>query len=659
MPLALPPHHDSQVWRKKDYSLRAKLGAVSAVAVFVLAVGALGVYLVQEYRSAQLQIAHAREVQQLLDNVLQRMTDAETGQRGFLLTGAEEFLKPYRNSTQDVANDITKLQQLLRDDPAQLQSLHALQAIAKKRVDLLEGRVTDLRKGIKPSVPALRNGKVLMDSLRNVVASMDHAETAVLNNRTGHSYRRGIIAMVVIVIGSVVSFVLLLLLSRAINHDVEAREAARRRIDDQNVELRMQSGTLEEQQLELEHQLEESQVMTEELESTNAELQKMTHTAQIDREAANYARDLFRAGDQRYRFLADTIPVQVWTATPAGQLDFVSERVARYFGRTRDDVLGDGWIGVLHPDDVAPVIERWTHSLATGEPYEVMFRLRGTGDTGYRWHLGRAVALCDDDQKVVAWFGSNTDVDDQQRAQEERGRLVQALERSNVELDQFAFIASHDLKAPLRGIANLSQWIEEDAGPTLSDDARSKLELLRGRVRLLEALIDGILEYSRAGRTRIAPDTIEVKLLIEEVVEMLAPPTSTRIEVADNMPSVISERVPLAQVFSNLIGNAMKYSARPDTVIRITVKDAGPFFEFSVTDNGPGIPQQHHVRIFAVFQRLPNRDKIEGTGIGLAVVKKSAETRGGRVWVTSPADTDAGTGSTFHFTWPKLPDKES
>jgi light-regulated signal transduction histidine kinase (bacteriophytochrome) len=238
---------------------------------------------------------------------------------------------------------------------------------------------------------------------------------------------------------------------------------------------------------------------------------------------------------------------------------------------------------------------------------------------------------------------------DRKRAEAERERLIGALERSNRELDQFAYAASHDLKAPLRGIGNLSEWLEEDLGQKLDASSREHLRLLRGRVHRMEALIDGILDYSRAGRVRYKPERVEVRRLLLEVAELLAPPASATVEVPAELPVLETQRVPLQQVFLNLVGNAHKHARRADPLIRVGVADEGRFHRFSVSDNGQGIAPEFHERIWGIFQVLEARDKVEGTGIGLAVVKKIVESRGGRAWVESAA----GAGATFHFTWPK------
>jgi signal transduction histidine kinase len=215
-------------------------------------------------------------------------------------------------------------------------------------------------------------------------------------------------------------------------------------------------------------------------------------------------------------------------------------------------------------------------------------------------------------------------------------------------LDQFAYVASHDLKAPLRGIASLAQWIEEGLGDRVTGESREHMALLKGRVRRMEALIEGILSYSRAGRRRDRAEDIDVVALVRECIELLAPPDSPTIDVAPNLPAVRGERVALQQVLMNLIGNALKY-AGDAAHVRVDWSDEGDFVRFAVSDNGPGIAPQFHDRIWQIFQTLAPRDRVESTGIGLSVVKKLVETRGGRVDLQS----EVGRGSTFFFTWPR------
>jgi GAF domain-containing protein/AmiR/NasT family two-component response regulator/two-component sensor histidine kinase len=228
-------------------------------------------------------------------------------------------------------------------------------------------------------------------------------------------------------------------------------------------------------------------------------------------------------------------------------------------------------------------------------------------------------------------------------------RLISQLDKSNKELDQFAYVASHDLKAPLRGISNLSQWIEEDLADVITADGKEQLTLLRSRVNRMEGLINGILDYSRAGRVRTKIEAVSVEKLLREVVELSSAPEGAAIQIQPGMPELRTERTPLQQVFLNLIGNALKHAKRSDPQVLVSCKDTGEAFEFSVADNGPGIAPEYHERIWQIFQTLEPRDTVEGTGVGLSVVKKIAESKGGQAWLES----SLGSGATFYFTWPK------
>lgn len=223
------------------------------------------------------------------------------------------------------------------------------------------------------------------------------------------------------------------------------------------------------------------------------------------------------------------------------------------------------------------------------------------------------------------------------------------LEKRNQELDQFAYIVSHDLKAPLRAIANLSSWIEEDIHDKLDQETRHQMDLLRGRVHRMEALIDGLLQYSRVGRLKTSQELVNVETLLAEVIDSLAPPPEFTIEVAGPMPTVNTERLPLEQIFANLIGNAIKHHHRPDGRIMVSFEDKGSCWEFAVTDDGPGIAPQFHEKVFGIFQTLESRDKVDSTGIGLSLVKKIVESQGG----TISLESQAGQGATFRFTWLK------
>jgi len=223
------------------------------------------------------------------------------------------------------------------------------------------------------------------------------------------------------------------------------------------------------------------------------------------------------------------------------------------------------------------------------------------------------------------------------------------LEERNRELDQFAYVASHDLKAPLRAIANLSSWIQEDLADKLDDETRYNMNLLQSRVHRLENLINGLLVYSRIGRSVHESQSVSVGEMLTEIIDLLSPPVSCTIEVQQPMPILTTQLVPLQQIFNNLLGNAIKHGGKAATQIEISVRELDDYYEFTVADNGKGIDPQYHDRIFTIFETLDANDRQENTGIGLSIVKKAVENQGGKISVSSKL----GLGTTFKFTWRK------
>jgi two-component system sensor kinase FixL len=227
----------------------------------------------------------------------------------------------------------------------------------------------------------------------------------------------------------------------------------------------------------------------------------------------------------------------------------------------------------------------------------------------------------------------------------------QELATANKELAAFASVVSHDLKAPLRAIDSLVRWLASDYGEKFDTEGREQVKLLLGRVTRMHNLIDGIQQYSRAGRVIEKRVDVDLSTMMPEVIDFLSPPSHIKVKIETPLPTVSAEKTLIEQVFRNLLSNAVRYNDKPEGLVRVGGLDGGDHWRFYVADNGPGIEERNFERIFHIFETCKPRDQSDSTGVGLAVVKKAVELHGGRVWVESKV----GEGSTFFFTFPKKP----
>ena len=233
--------------------------------------------------------------------------------------------------------------------------------------------------------------------------------------------------------------------------------------------------------------------------------------------------------------------------------------------------------------------------------------------------------------------------------QRELKAINDKLQQTNKQLDEFVYVVSHDLKAPLRGLSSLATFLEEELGPNPKQEAIDIVNMMKSRTARLQGLIDGILHYSRMGNVSGEKETFSTKELVNSIIDLLCPPSNFRFEISDNLPIVTAEQIKLHEVFQNLISNSIKYNTKENAVIRIEHQEYPTYNEFSVIDNGIGIKEEHLEKIFGIFQTLVAKDKVESTGIGLTFVKKIVEQQGGSVIVTSKF----GEGSCFKFRWMK------
>lgn len=241
------------------------------------------------------------------------------------------------------------------------------------------------------------------------------------------------------------------------------------------------------------------------------------------------------------------------------------------------------------------------------------------------------------------------DVTARREMERELERHVRDLERSNRDLDEFAYVASHDLKAPLRDIDNLSKWIVQDAGGVVPEKTHKHLSRLQDRVGRMERLLEDLLQYSRAGRVKTAPEEVDLRAAVSSAAALAALPEHFKLEVVGEAAPLRAPRAALELVLRNLMTNAVKHHDRKDGLIRVELADAANLVQLTFRDDGPGIPPQFHERVFRMFQTLRPRDEVEGSGMGLAIVKKTVEAHGGSIRLESVPPR----GTAFHIRWPR------
>ena len=266
---------------------------------------------------------------------------------------------------------------------------------------------------------------------------------------------------------------------------------------------------------------------------------------------------------------------------------------------------------------------------------------------------GTVVEYCSKPQymndEIVGRVWSFRDITAKYHAHQAQEKLLHQVEQINEELTHFAYVVSHDLKAPLRGIKLLTEWLCTDYSDRLGDEAKENLDLLQNRVGRMHDLIEGVLQYSRVGRIKEDAERVDLNEALGDIIDAIAPPDQIEVAIDGTLPTIEGEPTRIDQVFQNLISNAVKYMDKPDGRIVVACADEGNQWKFSVRDNGPGIDEKHFDKIFKIFQTLAPRDAYESTGVGLTLVKKIVELYGGTIWVES----EVGQGSIFFFTWPR------
>jgi len=371
-----------------------------------------------------------------------------------------------------------------------------------------------------------------------------------------------------------------------------------------------------------------------------------------------------RESEESFRTMANSIPQLASIARADGFIYWYNQRWYDYTGTTPKEMEGWGWQSVHDPQVLPRVMEQWTAAIAAGQPFEMEFPLRGA-DGIFRLFLTRSLPLKDTEGRVVQWFGTNTNVDELKRAQDEVHRLNAELEQrvtertgqleaANKELEAFSYSVSHDLRAPLRAVNGYVSMIKEDYADRLDAEGNRLLNVVASEAKRMGRLIDDLLAFSRLGRQKMGTTLIEMTSLVRGEFENLtrAAPESALRFALQSLPPVHGEPAMLRQVFANLLGNAIKFSRKhANPVIEVGSRNGDGEIIYYVKDNGVGFNEKYGHKLFGVFQRLHSEEEFEGTGVGLALVQRVIHRHGGKVWAESKPDE----GATFFFTLPTQP----
>ena len=574
------------------------------LAGFLLALGVLAIIGALIYRSTvqfgetAAAADRSRQVLSTLEGIYSLVSQTESRQRAFLITGDPDDLAPRELALAQTRQMLGELQALARDGPQQTARLTELEQRVAERMSLLEQVLETYRaKGFEAAREQflVDQGIDEMQRLRDAVAVLGAAETERLEILRRDARRSANGTLVSLALLLVLSASSLSLLYARVRREIQARQQTQRTLESHAEEL--------------------------------------------------------RDSESRLRAVVDTAIDAIIVIDERGVMERVNQAAERIFGYGAEEMVGRNVRMLMPSPDREQHDGYLSRYLQGGAP-----RIIGIGrevvaqrKDGSLFPIDLAVS----EMHVRGhrmFTGIVRDITERKRAEAQRAQLIDDLETVNEELTNFAYVVSHDLKAPLRAIGSLADWIATDYTDRLDAEGQEHLRLLKSRVRRMDSLIDGILEYSRVGRVRERAERVDLNALLRDTIDLLAPPAHLRIVIEDTLPTVTLEPTRLRQVFQNLLSNAIKFSDKPEGRIRVGCRADDGTWHFSVADNGPGIDPRHHERIFQLFQTLAPRDRVESTGVGLALVKKIVEMYGGRVWL----DSIPGHGSTFHFTLPRV-----
>jgi len=604
------------------------------ISIFILVViSAVSYTFITNLLESNKLVDHSNVVIQKLEKAMSVIKDAETSQRGFMLTDQRDFLQPYRGAYQNASFLLSQVQQLTANNLYQQHYVLLAKRLLNNEANVLDEMIQKEETRDTVYVDDLRLGKSMMDSLRKVINKMERQETELLQLQLRELNKYTSLAPITIIITSIVAVAVSLLFFLNISKGIDEKEAMQKLLEYKEKETTKINKQLSAAIEELTSLNEEYIVSNEHLNESKQSL--LTLNNELEERVSQRTNDL-QESEKRLQNIMDTIPQIAWTSTPDGGVNFYNKRWFEYTGLNFEETKAWGWKTVIHPDDLPYNLAQLEVILEKGVGGE--FEIREKSRTGeYRWHLVRMQPIKNDDGSIRLWAGTATDIQELKLLQQQK--------------DDFISIASHELKTPVTTLKASLQLIQMQKDK-LTDDKRDDMIARANRsVNKVTSLIEGLLNVSKFNQGQFTLHESEfdlVKLINDCRNDMNIPKAFTILISGEDELKITADIGRIEQVLTNLISNAVKY-AEESKEIRINIKKTGAEAKVSVIDKGPGIPSEKIPFLFnRYYQVETDGNRSSGLGIGLYICSEIIKKHNGKIGL----DTMPGKGSTFWFTLP-------
>ena len=688
--------------------------AFGSAILALLVVGAISYRGIVASRESDRWVRHTHEVLESLQRLLFAVQGVESSYRGFILTGKESYLQSYRASILDAQQGETTVRNLTADNPEQQRQLPALERLAAQKIQFGE-RVIGLRRttGLQAAADAIRSGpgQQIMDEFQGAVREMQDEELRLLVLRDADVNRRLGQTKFILILGTVLGLSITAAAGWSVQRDNSRRGLAEEALRGSEEKYRMLLDGVQDYaifMLDPQGQVASWNAGAERIKGYKADeiigqnfsrfyLQKDIDQGKPEEELqiaaasgrseiehwrvrkdgsrfwantvitaarnssgrllgfSEISRDISqrKETEAKYRGLLEAAPDAMVVVNQGGEIVLLNVQAEKQFGYHRDELLGqkvkniipEGFAERLIADGTRTAAEALAQQIGTG------IELYGRRKDGSDFPIEIMLSPLESAEGILV-TAAIRDISVRKDAEKHLVKTVGELKRSNDELQQFAYVASHDLQEPLRMVASYTQLLAKRYKGRLDSDADEFIAYAVDGSNRMQGLIQDLLAYSRAGTNGKPLREISSENALKEALANLQATIeeSGAVVTHDSLPAITTDDTQLAQVFQNLVGNAIKYRSAEVPHIHVSAtKNGGKEWIFSVRDNGLGIDPQYFDRIFILFQRLHGRGEFKGTGIGLAICKKMLERLGGRIWVESQPEK----GSTFYFALPE------